>query len=89
MTKSNKILLKALLNFEFELGKSQQILNKNSIFFNIQFNFNKIYDLFELIISAFNIPEYNYDSLYNLLNNLYLNQISVENTLISIENLIK
>lgn len=89
MTKSNKILLKALLNFEFELGKSQQILNKNFLFFNIQFNFNKIYDLFEVIISAFNIPEDNYDSLYNLLNNLYLNKISVKNALISIEKLIK
>ena len=89
MTKSNKILLTAILKLESELGKTQQIFDDHSLFFNIQFNFNKIYDLFEVIVSAFDILEYNYDSLYMLLNNLYLNKISVKTALNSIENLIK
>lgn len=89
MTNSNKILLKALLNLEFELGKTQKILENNNFFFNIHFNFNNIYDLFEIIISAFDILECNYDFLYDLLNSLYNNNISVEDTITAIEKLIK
>lgn len=89
MTKSNKILLESLLKIEYELGKTQKILENNNLCFYIQFDFNKTYDLFEIIISAFNIPESNFDILYDLLNSLYNNKISINSTLSEIENLIK
>lgn len=88
MTKSNKILLKTLLKIESNLGKTQQILDNNSLVFSIQFDFNHIYDLFEIIISAFDIPECNFELLYNLLNQLYSNELSVDETLEAIELLI-
>ena len=85
MTKSNKTLLKALLTFEYELGKTHKALKNISLFSKTDFNLNPIYDLFEVIISAFNIPETNYDYLYNLLNKLYLNQSSVKATIKAID----
>lgn len=89
MTKSNKILLNSLLNLEFELGKFQRDFHNSQQFINIQLNFNYFYDLFNVIILAFNIPKTNYDQLYDILNNLYLNQISPQKALDSIEFLIK
>lgn len=89
MTKSNKILLKSLLKIEFELGKAQNFFENNTLCFCVHFDFNQIYDLFETIISAFNIPESNYDYLYDLLNSLYNNKISVNETITAIDNLTK
>ena len=89
MTKSNKILLKSLLKIEFELGKTQKILENNNLCFYFHFDFNKLYDLFEIIISAFDISESNYDFLYDLLNSLYNNNISVDEAIATIENLVK
>lgn len=88
MTNSNKILLKALLNIEIELFKTQQFIENGNLFFTIQFDFKHIYDLFEIIISSFHIPEINYDTLYNILNDLYCNTISVNQALENIELLI-
>lgn len=89
MTNSNKILLKALLDLEAELFKSQKILENSNLFFSIQFDFKHIYDLFEVIISSFNVPETNYDALYNLLNELYYNNISSNEAIENIEFLIQ
>lgn len=89
MTNSNKTLLKALLNIEVEFFKSQRIIENSNLFFTIQFDFKHIYDLFEVIISSFNIPETNYDALYNLLNELYCNNISSNEAIENIEFLIQ
>lgn len=88
MTNSDKILLKTLLIIESELSKTQSLLEKNNSFFTIQFNFTHFYDLFEVIISAFNIPETNFDTLYDLLNQLFSNKISIETSINLIDSLI-
>lgn len=88
MDKSNKILLKALLNLEFSIGKTQKIFDTHKSFISFEFNFQNIYDLFEVIISAFNIPDTNYDKLYDILNNLYNCLISSDKAINLIENLI-
>ena len=89
MTESNKILLKTLLTIEFELNKTQNFIENNHLFLSISFNSNQIYDLFETIISAFYIPDTSYDTLYDLLNSLCSNKITIDETLNSIEKLIK
>ncbi|MBO5141886.1 MAG: hypothetical protein J6C46_02605 [Clostridia bacterium] len=88
MTKSNKILLETLFKIEFELGKTQKIFENKKSCFYLQIDFSKIYDLFNVIILAFNIPESNYDFLYDLLNSLYNNEISVRTALYQINKLI-
>ena len=88
MTKSNKILLKTLLQIELELFKTQALLNQNNSFISFEIDFSHIYDLFEIIISSFNIPETNYNSLYNLLDKFSNNELSIEQTLQTIETLI-
>lgn len=76
MTNSNKILLSALLQIEKSLDKTEKIINSNNIPMNIHFDFSNIYDLFQVIVSAFNISEKDYDALYDLLDKFYQNDIS-------------
>lgn len=88
MIKSNKILLKSLLTIEYNLGKTQKLLENSDNLISIRFNFNNIYDLFEVIISAFNISVTQFDTLYDILDNLYSNKISVDESVKYIESLI-
>lgn len=88
MTKTDKTLLRALLKIEAELGKAQKNLDEHTVLFSIQLDFSHIYDLFEVIISSFPIPEKNFDSLYDLLDELHNSSISPDEAIEEIELLI-
>jgi len=89
LNQSNTILLKTLLNVEYELIKTQLFFENTPLFFSINIHSNHFFDLFEVIISAFSIPEYNFDSLYDILYKFYNADLSIDGTIKAIICLIK
>lgn len=87
MNSIDQILLEALLQVEFEIGRSQKIFEKENLFFSTQITPFHSYDLFEVIIKAFPIPNENYEFLYDILENLLENKISVKECLHQINHL--
>ena len=78
MTNSNKILLSTLLQIEKSLVNSEQTINSYNSPISIHLDFSKLYDLIVVISSAFNIPETQTDSLYDLLEKFCNGKISQE-----------
>ena len=76
LTNSNKILLSALLQVEKNLTHTENIVNSANLSFSINFNFSKIFDLFSILVSAFDIPKSKYNDLYDL---LHENTLSLDN----------
>lgn len=89
MTNSNKILLSTLLQIEKSLNHTQTIINNANLPISIEFNFSNFYNLFDTITAAFSITEKNFDKLYDILDQLIENTISVPIAIEEIEKLIQ
>lgn len=89
MTNSNKILLSTLLQIEKSLNHTQTIINNANLPISIEFNFSNFYNLFDTIVDSFSIPEKNFDKLYDILDRILENTISISIAIEEIEKLIQ